>query len=67
MAFYCLKKKLFLFGKKAHKKCINTNIRKRGKICPHLCEKEAEDEASVYSLQATVRMLQPGKQRLRTV
>lgn len=66
--FYCQKKQVFLFGKKAQRKCINTNLRKRGRICPHLCQKEAENETSVYFLQTAIWLLCQGeKQRLRSV
>lgn len=61
MEYYCRKKQIVLFGKKAQKKCINTNLRKRGRVCPHLCEREVGDEASVYPLSEAVWLLQPGK------
>lgn len=36
--YWCGKKQIEMTDKKARKKCINKNIRKRGKVCPYLVE-----------------------------
>lgn len=42
--FWCANKGVYLSKKKAIKKCIGVNLRKRHRICPHL--KEVVDEDS---------------------
>ena len=36
-ALWCDKKKKWIGIKKAKAKCIKTNLKKRGKVCPYLC------------------------------
>lgn len=38
LSFYCQKKKKWLTDKRANKKCIRLNIRKRGMVCRFLVE-----------------------------
>ena len=36
MSMWCDKKKKWISQKKANRKCVRLNVKKRGMICPHL-------------------------------
>jgi hypothetical protein len=44
LIFYCLKKQKVITERRALKKCVNVNLKKRGRVCPAL---EVRDEEKI--------------------